>query len=188
MSVPRVPDPNLILTDVQDKSVQRLPLVTASTGTTVTSRTRRNSKRTVSAVASLMGCEHDADSPLEIGFIEPKSEPGERSPQQLIKGTPLKRVRSGSQRKSTKDPSPEAPQRDIFPSTTPRPQRPIVPTLDCTGAVRKKGAEVAISSAPTSPVHRRTRSMSMVLTPPLPLDTTHSNVRGAYIRLPGTCR
>ncbi|KAN0087500.1 hypothetical protein V8E55_006121 [Tylopilus felleus] len=111
----------------------------------------------------------------EVGFIEPKSElprKGEASPQQQTKGTTAKRVRPGSQRKSTKVPPPASLQPIIFPPATPRPRRPNVPTLEGIEAARKKGDQMVVLSAPPSPMHRRAQSLSMVGTSP---DTTHPN-------------
>ncbi|KAI9573667.1 hypothetical protein HD554DRAFT_2167231 [Boletus coccyginus] len=111
----------------------------------------------------------------QVGFIEPKSEGSQRGqglPQHCTKATPPKRVGPSSQRKFTKTSSAEVPQPEIFPSMT-RPQRPDVPTLKIE-ATRHRRDGVVASSAPASPVHRRTQSMSMVLTSPSPLET-HSN-------------
>ncbi|KAF8443009.1 hypothetical protein L210DRAFT_3759375, partial [Boletus edulis BED1] len=111
----------------------------------------------------------------QVGFIEPRSELVQRdeaSPPQLTKDTPLKRVqvRANGQRKSAKVPFAETPaQPEIVPSTTPHPKRFNLPALRGGEAARKKqGHEVVVLSAPASPVHRRTRSMS---TAPL----THSS-------------
>ncbi|KAH0831984.1 hypothetical protein J3R83DRAFT_12883 [Lanmaoa asiatica] len=111
----------------------------------------------------------------KVGFIEPKSETvqnAEGSPQKPTKGTTSKR---SQRRKSTKVPSSETQRGEIFPSTTPHPRRPTLEGVETTG---KKVNEVVVPSArdaPTSPVRRRTRSMSMVLTSPPPLDTAHPN-------------
>ncbi|KAG8214529.1 hypothetical protein J3R82DRAFT_9588 [Butyriboletus roseoflavus] len=109
----------------------------------------------------------------QVGFIEPKNETlgnAEGLLHQPVKGTTPKRLQG---RKFIKVPSPEAQQRENFPSTTPHPHRPNVPALEV-----KKDNEVVVPparDAPTSPVHRRTQSMSMVLTPPSPVETTHAN-------------
>lgn len=123
---------------------------------------------------------------LEVGFIEAKNETiqdAEGSSQQPVKATSPKRPQGP---KFIKVPSPEIQQREKFPSTTPHPQRPNVPALEGIGSAKKKGDEVMVPparDAPTSPVHRRTQSMSMVLTSPPPLDTTHANVRCSYLRI-----
>lgn len=124
----------------------------------------------------------------EVGFIEPKGEPIRKgqaaSPQQLTKGTMQQRVRPNVERKSVKVPPvepAEVPPPVVFPSATPRPQRPRLPALE---TVRMKGnSQVAVLSAPASPVHRRTQSMSMVVGSPSSADTTHSNVRCIRFRL-----
>lgn len=142
--------------------------------TTASSRTRRSSKRTVSTVASNK-CDPNGTLPSAVGFVELKNEHVGESSRQLNKSA--KRVRPSSQRpKAVKVTSPEI--RPIpFPSTTPHAEKPDEDALE---VARKMGHELtgpSVRDVPTSPVHRRTRSMSMVLTSPLPLDTTQSNVR-----------